>query len=80
MCQLRTFIWTYELQVCALRFQRDGGLTVCQLLNFIWTHESYVRYVRLTSNFISYAQLEDQGHTLGIVPNGFSICTPDYGY
>jgi len=30
-------------------------------------------------NLLSYAQLEDQGHTLGIVPNGFSICTPE-GY
>jgi len=39
---------------------------------------SHVRYVpSFSSNLLSYAQLEDQGHTLGIVPNGFSIRTPE---
>jgi GAG-pre-integrase domain/gag-polypeptide of LTR copia-type len=39
---------------------------------------THVRYVpSFPSNLISYAHLEDQGFTLGIVPNGFSICTPD---
>ena len=41
---------------------------------------SHVRYVpSFSPNLLSYAQLEDQGHILGIVPNGFSIRTPE-GY